>query len=325
MTRRSVDEAKTFTMAIRAQTVLDLVGDTPMVRLGRLAPKGSAAVWAKLEMFNPLSSIKDRIATAMIEAAEGQGLLTAGGTVVEPTSGNTGLGLAMVCAVKGYRLILTMPDSMSVERRRLLAALGADIVLTPGAKGMPGAIARAEEIRDAQKGFYMPGQFRNPANPAVHERTTALEIIEQSGGKINAFVAGVGTGGTLTGVGKVLRKEIAGIRIVAVEPAESPVLSGGEPGPHKIQGIGAGFVPEVLDRDVIDEVRTVSHPNAVATTRRLAREEGILAGVSSGAACFAALAVASELGADADVVVILPDTGERYLSAGLFNDPDPSP
>ncbi len=305
-------------MARKATSVLEFVGGTPLVRLNRVPAGGSAAVWAKLEMFNPMSSVKDRIALAMVEAAERDGSLKPGATIVEPTSGNTGIGLAMVAAVKGYRLVLTMPDTMSTERRALLAAFGAELVLTPGKAGMRGAIDKAEKLV-AESGHFMPQQFRNPANPEVHSRTTAEEILEQTGGRIDAFVAGVGTGGTITGVGRVLKKKLPKVSVVAVEPEGSPVLSGGEPGPHKIQGIGAGFVPAVLDRSVIDETVKVSNEDAAAAARRLAREEGIFVGISSGAACCGALEVAGRLGEGKDVVVIFPDTGERYLSTGLFD------
>jgi len=253
----------------------------------------------------------------MVEAAERDGSLKPGATIVEPTSGNTGIGLAMAAAVRGYKLVLAMPDTMSEERRALLAALGAELVLTPGKDGMRGAIEKAEELV-AEHGHFMPQQFRNPANPEVHRRTTAEEIWEQTGGKIDAFVSGVGTGGTITGVGRALKEKKSDVRIVAVEPEASPVLSGGRPGPHRIQGIGAGFVPEVLDRGVIDEIITVSNEDAAATARALAREEGLLVGISSGAACHAALGLARKLGGGKDVVVVFPDTGERYLSTGLF-------
>jgi cysteine synthase A len=254
----------------------------------------------------------------MIEAAEKAGKIRQGATIVEPTSGNTGIGLAMVCAVKGYRLILTMPETMSIERRSLLAAYGAQLELTPGNEGMRGAIRRAEEIVQKNEGFFMPQQFKNPANPNTHRETTAKEILSQLQGEIDAFVAGVGTGGTITGVGEVLKKKLRGVKIVAVEPARSPVLSGGNPGPHKIQGIGAGFVPDVLNTGIIDQIITVQDEEAAETARRMAREEGILVGISSGAAAFGALQVARELGKGKIVVVILPDTGERYLSTGLF-------
>jgi len=303
--------------AARAETVLELIGHTPVVRLRRLPLAGSATVWAKLESFNPGGSVKDRIARAMIEAAEEAGVLQPGGVIVEPTSGNTGIGLAMVAAVKGYRLILVMPDTMSLERRTLLRAYGADLILTPGAEGMKGAIARAEELV-REYGYFMPQQFQNPANPEVHRRTTAAEILTQVG-RLDAFVGGVGTGGTITGVGEILKDTLPGVRIVAVEPADSPVLSGGAPGKHKIQGIGAGFVPAVLNPAVIDEVVQVSNEEAAETARRLAREEGILAGISSGAAAWAAVRVAERLGEGKTVVVVLPDTGERYLSTGLFD------
>jgi cysteine synthase A len=306
--------------AVRADSILELVGGTPLVRLRRMPGEGSAAVQAKLEAFNPMSSVKDRIALAMIEAAEREGKLGPGSVVVEPTSGNTGIGLAMVAAVKEYRLVLAMPDTMSLERRKLLAAFGAELVLTPGSDGMKGAVEKARELASAN-GWFMPQQFANPANPDIHARTTAEEVLDATGGDLHAFVAGVGTGGTVTGVGRVLRERKPGASVVAVEPAASPVLSGGKPGPHKIQGIGAGFVPEVLDRSVIDEVVTVSNEDAAATARRLAREEGILAGISSGAAVFAALEVARRLGEGKTVVTVLPDTGERYLSTDLFEEP----
>jgi cysteine synthase A len=300
----------------RAETVLDLVGNTPLVRLQRLTPAGAAEVWAKLESFNPGGSVKDRIAVAMIEAAEQAGLLGPGGTIVEPTSGNTGIGLAMTAAVKGYRLILIMPETMSMERRSLLQAYGAELVLTPGDQGMKGAIAGAEALVE-EHGYFMPLQFANPANPEVHRHTTAAEILDQMP-DLDAFVGGVGTGGTITGVGEVLKGARPGVQIVAVEPAGSPVLSGGSPGKHKIQGIGAGFVPEVLNTQVIDQVIQVEDDDARNVARRLAREEGILAGISSGAAAWAALQVAQRLGTGKAVVVLLPDTGERYLSTGLF-------
>jgi len=305
-------------MAKCALNILELVGDTPVVRLNRLPGRNDAAVWAKLEAFNPMSSVKDRICLAMVEAAEKDGKLKKGMTLVEPTSGNTGIGLAMVAAVKGYRLTLTMPDTMSVERRKLLKALGAEVVLTPGAEGMPGAIRKAEELVASSRDYFMPQQFNNPANPEVHRHTTALEILDQMGGKLDAFVAGVGTGGTITGVGEILKKRIPGVQIIAVEPAASPVLSGGAPGRHRLQGIGAGFVPAVLNRAIVDRVIPVADEQAAETARRLAREEAIFAGISSGAAAFAALQVAKELGSGKSVVVLLPDTGERYLSTDLF-------
>lgn len=299
--------------------ILEAVGSTPMVRLNRVVSQGSAEVVAKLESFNPMSSVKDRIAKAMMETAERKGKITQDTVIVEPTSGNTGIGLAMVCAVKGYRLILTMPDTMTVERRRLLAAFGATLVLTPGTDGMKGAVAKAEEICASTPNSFMPQQFKNKANPWIHKKTTAKEILKAIE-RIDAFVAGVGTGGTITGVGKALKKRHPQVRVVAVEPEDSPVLSGGAPGPHRIQGIGAGFVPEVLDREAYDYVIRVKTADAVEVARRLAREEGILVGISSGAAAWAALRVAKELGQGKVVVVVLPDTGERYLSTDLFGE-----
>ena len=304
-------------MTIHA-SVLELIGGTPLVRLRKLPKPGGAAVAAKVESRNPGGSVKDRIALAMIEEAERTGALKPGGTLVEPTSGNTGIGLALVCAVKGYRLILTMPDTMSEERRSLLAAYGAQMVLTPDTRGMHGAIRKAEEILSEHPEYFMPQQFANPANPEVHRRTTAPELLEQFP-RIDAFVSGVGTGGTITGVGEVLKAHIPGVRIVAVEPAASPVLSGGEAGFHKIQGIGAGFVPEILNTEVYDEVIGVTDQDAAACTRRLAKDEGLLVGISAGAACVAALAVARRLGAGTTTVVMFPDTGERYLTTDLFH------
>ena len=297
---------------------LGQIGNTPLVGLTRLSDPAGATVWGKLEGTNPGGSVKDRIALAMVEQAEKDGCIRPGDTIVEPTSGNTGIGLSLVCAVKGYRLILTMPDTMSLERRRLLGAYGAELVLTPGAQGMRGAIEKAEEIATAKKCF-LPQQFKNPANPRIHEETTGPEILAALDGKIDAFVAGVGTGGTITGVGHVLRRHNPKIHIVAVEPADSPVLSGGEPGPHKIQGIGAGFIPDVLDTAVYNEVITVSNDDALNTARRLAREEGLFCGISSGANIFAALQVARKLGPGKNVVTMLCDTGERYLSTGIFD------
>ncbi|GAF24832.1 cysteine synthase A [Neomoorella thermoacetica] len=300
-----------------ARDVTQLIGQTPILRLNRLVEDGME-VYLKIEFFNPGGSVKDRIALSMITAAEADGRLKPGDTIVEPTSGNTGIGLAMVAAVRGYRLILVMPETMSIERRKLLAAYGAEFVLTPGNLGMKGAVDKANELVRENPGYFMPQQFENPANPAIHRQTTAREILEQMDSKVDAFVAGVGTGGTLTGVGEVLKKEIPGVRIVAVEPAASPVLSGGQPGPHKIQGIGAGFVPPVLRREVVDEIITVTNEDAMETARRLAREEGLLVGISSGAAAFAALQVARRLGRGKRVLAIAPDTGERYLSTELF-------
>jgi cysteine synthase len=300
-----------------ADSVLDLIGNTPLVRLGRIARAGSATILAKVESQNPGGSVKDRIARSMIEDAERRGALRPGSTLVEPTSGNTGIGLAVVAAVKGYRLILTMPDDMSLERRRLLARLGAEIVLTPAIEGMTGAVFAAQELCREHPGYVMLQQFENPANPDAHRRTTALEILEATGGKVDGFVAGVGTGGTITGVGEVLRQRIPGVRIVAVEPAKSPVLSGGKARVHGIQGIGASFVPGILNRSVIDEIVQVKDEDAMATALRLAREEGLLAGISAGANVWAALGVAERLGAGRTVVTVLCDTGERYLSVPL--------
>jgi cysteine synthase len=303
----------------RIKTVLDLIGNTPLLKLNRLAAGDSAEVWAKLEGFNPGGSVKDRPALAMIEDAEKKGKLKKGMTIVEPTSGNTGIGLAMVAAVKGYHIILTMPESMSIERRKLLQAYGAELVLTPAAQGMKGATTKADEIVASGREYFKPDQFGNPANPQVHRKTTAKEILEQMGAKkIDAFVAGIGTGGTITGVGEVFRKKFKNIVIVAVEPASSPLLSGGQPGPHTIQGIGANFVPAILNTKIYDEVITVSNEDAADTARRIAREEGLLVGISSGAACWASLRLATRLGKGKRVVTVFPDVGERYLTTGLF-------
>jgi cysteine synthase A len=302
-----------------ADDITALVGNTPLVRLNRIAEGLNGTVVAKLESFNPLSSVKDRIGLAMIDAAERAGRINKGSVIVEPTSGNTGIGLAFVCAARGYRLIITMPETMSLERRQLLEAFGAEIVLTPGGEGMTGAIRRAEALAAETPNSFMPQQFKNPANPRVHRETTAEEIWRDTNGKVDVIVAGVGTGGTITGIAEAIKSKKPGFRAIAVEPAASPVLSGGKPGPHKIQGIGAGFVPDVLRVDLIDEVILVKDEDAKATARRLAREEGILAGISSGAAAWAALQVAGrEQSKGKMIVVILPDTGERYLSAGLF-------
>lgn len=298
-----------------SDSIFELIGDTPMVKLNRVVPSDAATVYAKLEMFNPCSSVKDRIALSMIEAAERAGLIKPGESViVEPTSGNTGIGIAMVCAAKGYRCIIVMPDTMSKERRHILENLGAEVVLTPGDEGMYGAISKAEEILKNTPNAFMPQQFSNPANPEIHRRTTAEEIWRQTDGQVDIVVAGVGTGGTITGVGEVLKKRKPSVRIIAVEPESSPVLSGGKPGIHRIQGIGAGFIPEVLNLSVIDEVRTVSDEDAYRMMKRLAKEEGLLVGISSGAAAFVAVQVAQEVSPDQLIVVIFPDTGERYLS-----------
>lgn len=297
-----------------AKNILELVGLTPMIRLNRIVEENSAEILAKLENFNPGGSVKDRICLAMIEDAEKKGLLKKGATIIEPTSGNTGIGLAMVAAVKGYHCILTMPETMSLERIYILKSYGAEVVLTPGIEGMAGAIKKAEELLKKIPNSFMPQQFKNKANPQIHRKTTAQEILKVTKGKLNAFVAGVGTGGTITGVGEVLKKKNPKIKIIAVEPKASAVLSGGSPGPHKIQGIGAGFIPEVLNKKIIDRIITVDDEEAIQTSKRLAKEEGIFVGISSGAACFAALKVAKELGRGKTVVVILPDTGERYFS-----------
>jgi len=297
-----------------ANNVLELIGNTAMVRLNRIVEKDSAEILAKLENFNPGGSVKDRICLSMIEDAERKGLLKKGSTIIEPTSGNTGIGLAMISAVKGYRCILTMPETMSLERIYILKSYGAEVVLTPGIEGMSGAIKKAEELLKKIPNSFMPQQFKNPANPQIHRRTTAQEILKVTQGKLDAFVAGVGTGGTITGVGEVLKKHNPKIKIVAVEPETSAVLSGKEPGPHKIQGIGAGFIPEVLNRKIIDEIITVCDNDAFQTAKRLAKEEGLFVGISAGAAVWAALKVAKDLGKEKRVVVVLPDTGERYFS-----------
>ncbi len=296
------------------------IGNTPLVRINKLNGSQGADVLAKLESFNPLSSVKDRIGLAMIEAAERDGLISDKTTIIEPTSGNTGIALAFVCAAKGYRLVLTMPDTFSIERRQLLKIFGAELVLTDGKKGMKGAVEKAEEIAASTPDSFIPQQFKNPANPEIHRKTTAEEIWSDTGGAVDIVIGGVGTGGTITGVAEALKKRKPSVKAIAVEPVDSPVLSGGSPGPHKIQGIGAGFVPEIFNRDVIDEIVTVSHSDAGETARRLAREEGILSGISSGAALFAALKIAQRPESSGKtIVVILPDTGERYLSTWLFN------
>ncbi|GKV66699.1 MULTISPECIES: cysteine synthase A [unclassified Sporosarcina] len=297
-------------------SVIDLVGNTPLVKLNRLAGAEDADVYLKLEYFNPGSSVKDRIALAMIEAAEKDGSLKEDSTIIEPTSGNTGIGLAMIAAAKGYKAVLVMPDTMSLERRNLLRAYGAELVLTPGAEGMKGAIAKAEELAK-QNGWFLPQQFNNESNPEVHRLTTGPEIADALD-RVDAFISGIGTGGTITGAGGVLKERFPEIQIVAVEPEDSAVLSGGKPGPHKIQGIGAGFVPEVLDTDIYDEIIQISNDDAYDYARRAAREEGILGGVSSGAAIAAALQVAKRLGKGKKVVAIIPSNGERYLSTPLY-------
>ena len=301
------------------EDITKTIGNTPLVRLNRVTRGVEATVLAKLESFNPLSSVKDRIGVSMIEAAEGEGLIKEETIILEPTSGNTGIALAFVCAAKGYALVVTMPETMSLERRRLLKALGAELILTPGAEGMAGAVRRAEELAAQDPRYFIPQQFKNPANPEIHRRTTAKEIWEDTDGQVDMVVAGVGTGGTIIGVAEAIKHLKPSFRAIAVEPAASPVLSGGEPGPHPIQGIGDGFISEVLRLDLVDEIIRVKNEEAKEMTRRLAREEGILAGISSGAAAFAALEVAKRLENKGKViVVILPDTGERYLSTELF-------
>jgi len=294
--------------------ITELIGRTPLVRLNRLSPSGGATIYGKVEFFNPGGSVKDRICLNMIDEAERLGALKPGGTIVEPTSGNTGIGLALVAAVRGYKLILVMPESMSMERASLLSSYGAQLVLTPAWEGMKGAIRESESIIAQNPSYFMPDQFSNPANPAMHRKTTALEILESLDGKIDAFVAAVGTGGTITGCGEVFKERNSNVKVIAVEPAGSPVLSGGEPGPHKIQGIGAGFIPKVLNRSILDRVMTVTDDEAYQTAKQLSKKEGLLVGISSGANVFAAQKVAQELGPGKNVVTILCDTGERYIS-----------
>lgn len=301
-------------------SITDLIGNTPIVKLNRVVPEDAADIYVKLEFFNPAGSIKDRIALAMIERAEKEGKLTAGGTIVEPTSGNTGVGLAMVAAAKGYHLVITMPETMSVERRKLMQGYGAELILTPGADGMKGSIAKAEELVK-EKGYFMPMQFENPANPAIHEATTGAEIIAGFG-KDNlpdAFVAGVGTGGTLTGIGHALKKANPATKVYALEPAESPLLKEGHGGKHKIQGISAGFIPKVLDKDVYDGIVEISSDDAIATAREVAHKEGILVGISAGANIKGAIELAKKLGKGKKVITVSPDGGDRYLSTDLFN------
>ena len=308
-------------MAKIANSITELIGETPVVKLNQIVDADSADVYLKLEYMNPGSSVKDRIALAMIEAAEQSGQLKAGDTIIEPTSGNTGIGLAWVAAAKGYKAILVMPDTMSLERRSLLRAYGAQLILTPGAEGMKGAIGKANELAE-QHGYFLPQQFENPANPEIHRNTTGKELVEQFPDGLDAFISGVGTGGTVTGAGEVLKEKFPEIKVYAVEPTDSPVLSGGKPGAHKIQGIGAGFVPEVINTEIYDEVIKVSNEDAFETSRRVGQEEGILGGISAGAAVHAALQVAKQLGKGKKVVAIIPDNGERYLSTALFQFED---
>ncbi|MDO7908594.1 cysteine synthase A [Paenibacillus sp. JX-17] len=309
-------------MAKVVNNVTELIGGTPLVRLNRIVPEDSAEIYLKLEYQNPGSSVKDRIAVSMVEEAEKEGLLKPGGTIIEATSGNTGIGLAMVAAAKGYRAIIVMPETMSLERRNLLRAYGAELVLTPGSEGMNGAVKKMEELLEENPEYFAAEQFKNKANLKIHLETTGPEIveaIESIGGGLDAFVAGIGTGGTISGAGEVLKKAFPEVKVVAVEPAASPILSGGKPGPHKIQGIGANFIPDILNQNIYDEIVTVENDEAFETARRVAREEGILSGISSGAAVFAALKIAKELGKGKRIVVIIPSNGERYLSTPLYN------
>ena len=308
-------------MAKIVNSITELIGQTPVVKLNHIVDEDSADVYLKLEYMNPGSSVKDRIALAMIEAAEQSGQLKAGDTIIEPTSGNTGIGLAWVAAAKGYKAILVMPDTMSLERRNLLRAYGAQLILTPGAEGMKGAIGKANELAQ-QHGYFLPQQFENPANPEIHRNTTGKELVEQFPDGLDAFISGVGTGGTVTGAGEVLKEKFPEIKVYAVEPTDSPVLSGGKPGGHKIQGIGAGFVPKVINTEIYNDVIKVSNEDAFETSRRVGQEEGILGGISAGAAVHAALQVAKQLGKGKKVVAIIPDNGERYLSTALFQFED---
>lgn len=303
------------------ENIIETIGNTPLVKINKIAGDSKAIILAKIESFNPLSSVKDRIGIAMIEEAEKEGKINKDTVIIEPTSGNTGVSLAFVCATKGYKLILTMPETMSIERRQLLKIFGAELVLTEGAKGMRGAVEKANELAAATKNSFVPQQFNNPANPEIHRKTTAVEILNDTDGKVDVFVAGVGTGGTITGVGEVLKKQNPDIKVVAVEPEASAILSGEMPGPHKIQGIGAGFIPEILNINVVDEIIKVSSEDAGEIARRLAKEEGILAGISSGAALWAAIEIGKRKENEGKtIVVILPDSGERYLSTWLFQE-----
>lgn len=301
-----------------ANNIAELIGETPLVRVNKLVGADDAELLLKLEFFNPASSVKDRIAISMIEEAEKEGKLKPGDTILEPTSGNTGIGLAMVAAAKGYRALLVMPETMSIERRNLLRAYGAELVLTPGSEAIGGSIRKAEEIAKEHPEYFVPQQFKNPANVKAHRETTAKEVLKQTDGHLDAFVAGIGTGGTITGVGEVIKEKLPSVKVVGVEPSASPVLSGGKPGPHKIQGIGTGFVPDILNTDIYDQIITVDNEEAYHWSRRMAREEGILIGISSGAAVAAAVQVAKQLGKGKRVVAIIPDNGERYLSTPLF-------